>query len=208
MTKATSDTHFGHYNIIKFCKQTRSRFVESLGDIDEIMKFVDDENNAKESRYAMKKQITDLMTNAMIREWNDSVSKNDTVIHTGDFAFVKDDELVRILEQLNGKIILVRGNHDHDSTCEIFTRMGHEVHHMYETRHSNKKVVFCHYPMLSWNGKYHGSIHVHGHSHGAVWPIHNNRAIDAGVDSTGKVVVSLDYLVNQVINNPIGEDNG
>ena len=55
------------------------------------------------------------MRNRMIERHNEVVGKNDWVIHCGDFAFTSNlmiDRLRPILEKLNGRQILVLGNHD------------------------------------------------------------------------------------------------
>jgi calcineurin-like phosphoesterase family protein len=48
----------------------------------------------------------------MTRQWNEQVSKDDVVYHLGDFAMGPSDLLDDTRAKLNGKIILVRGNHD------------------------------------------------------------------------------------------------
>ena len=48
----------------------------------------------------------------MIEQWNKKIRKNDEVVILGDFSFGKGEETNRILEQLNGKLFLIRGNHD------------------------------------------------------------------------------------------------
>lgn len=54
----------------------------------------------------------DEMNNVMIRRWNDTVKKNDVVYHLGDFALGSKKFKEDTLHKLNGKKILVRGNHD------------------------------------------------------------------------------------------------
>ena len=73
----TSDTHFLHENIIKYCDRP----------------FKDKEE----------------MTEALITTWNEQVGDDDLVIHLGDVTFSKDYD---VLSLLNGKKILVLGNHD------------------------------------------------------------------------------------------------
>lgn len=53
------------------------------------------------------------MDTYMISQWNKVVKPNDTVLHLGDFALGMDKEgVTKLLSQLNGRITLVRGNHD------------------------------------------------------------------------------------------------
>jgi len=47
----------------------------------------------------------------MIKKWN-VVSKNDTVLHLGDFSFGNKKMVTAIRKKLNGKIYMVKGNHD------------------------------------------------------------------------------------------------
>lgn len=48
----------------------------------------------------------------MIEKWNSVVGKNDTVLHLGDFSFGDKYRVDGIKKQLNGKIYMVKGNHD------------------------------------------------------------------------------------------------
>ena len=48
----------------------------------------------------------------IIKNWNDLISPEDTVLHLGDFAFGKRSNFDILTEVLNGRIILIRGNHD------------------------------------------------------------------------------------------------
>lgn len=76
----TSDTHFGHANIIRFC----NRPFKNVEEMDE----------------------------ALIENWNQVVSEDDTVFHLGDFAFGGSSVWKSIIPRLNGHINLIIGNHD------------------------------------------------------------------------------------------------
>lgn len=52
------------------------------------------------------------MNYVMIERWNSVVGKNDTVLHLGDFSFGDKRTVSRIRKHLNGKIYMVKGNHD------------------------------------------------------------------------------------------------
>jgi calcineurin-like phosphoesterase family protein len=54
----------------------------------------------------------DEMHNHMIREWNKAVGKKDLVYIVGDFSFGSYEESKSMLNRLNGKKILIMGNHD------------------------------------------------------------------------------------------------
>lgn len=52
------------------------------------------------------------MNNTLIENWNNKVSKTDTVFILGDFCWSKEDRWIEILSQLQGSKILIQGNHD------------------------------------------------------------------------------------------------
>jgi len=51
----------------------------------------------------------------VINNWNRLATKDDIVLHLGDFAFGSKEEVYNIRKQLNGKIYLLKGNHDRHS---------------------------------------------------------------------------------------------
>jgi len=51
----------------------------------------------------------------IIENWNKLITKDDIVLHLGDFAFGNKEQVSIIREQLNGEIFLIRGNHDRHS---------------------------------------------------------------------------------------------
>ncbi len=55
---------------------------------------------------------TEEMDEALIKNWNETVSNDDVVIHLGDFGLGKKEYIASIAKRLNGKKILIMGNHD------------------------------------------------------------------------------------------------
>jgi calcineurin-like phosphoesterase family protein len=106
----------------------------------------------------------------MVEAWNSVVSPNDLVIHNGDFSFYKQD--TGIFAQLKGRKILIRGNHDHT----VNRNLGWEtVKDYHEFNHNGRFVVMMHYPIESWNKKFHNSVHLYGHVHDTHMPKIANR---------------------------------
>ena len=52
------------------------------------------------------------MDESLIANWNNTVSKQDTIYVLGDFSFHGADETQNITKRLTGNKILVMGNHD------------------------------------------------------------------------------------------------
>lgn len=80
----TSDTHFFHFNILKYTARNTI-----FGSIEE-------------------------MNESFIERWNSAVKESDIVWHLGDFAFGSFDKAEAIFKRLNGTKHLVLGNHDKD----------------------------------------------------------------------------------------------
>ncbi len=163
----TSDTHYGHANIIKYCDRP----------------FKNQEEH----------------DNMLINNHNSIVGPKDYVIHLGDFAFGKKVNklfISDILNQLNGKIIIVFGNHDKyaRSEKELFFKFYDGI---YEQKIGSKKIVCCHYPLLSWNSAFYGKPHIFGHVHSGPKKYfkHQPNSYDVGVDNNNFMPISYENLI-------------
>ncbi len=127
----------------------------------------------------------DEMNEELIKRWNEKVGKEDLVYHLGDVSLGKPDFTKEVLDQLNGKIFLIKGNHE-GSTLTYPKRFEwiKDYHEIYLDLKSgeSKKVILMHYAMKVWNGSHRGNWQLYGHSHGEL-PDENDRLqIDVGVD--------------------------
>ena len=171
-TFVTSDLHFGHSNIIRYC----GRPFKSASH----------------------------MNTELVRRWNSRVTPEDTVYFLGDFAMgpnVDANFIVAMLQSLNGELFILMGNHDqpnkkHKQLGLRHTILSHELGHInmlsdiYELTHEGTSFVMCHYPLNDWNGKFHGSVHLHGHKHTGptarkISEAALNKRYDIGVDMYG-----------------------
>lgn len=91
----------------------------------------------------------------MIRRWNEKVRPVDEVIVLGDFSMGKGKETNELLEQLNGKVYLIRGNHDRFLNDRKFNNnlLGW-VKDYEELKDNKRKVILSHYPVFCYNGQY------------------------------------------------------
>lgn len=175
-TWITSDLHFGHKNIMKFCPVTRARFRDDVS----------------------------YMNEAMVLEWNAKVQPEDVVYILGDVAFMSGSDAGRMVNRLNGKKILVEGNHDRKTLQDqTFRSAFAEVHKYLDITYDGHKIVMFHYPIAEWDQMHRGALHFHGHLHGGKSGLEQYRAFDAGMDSTGEIVVSMEYAIGRIKNNEI-----
>lgn len=105
------------------------------------------------------------MNEFIIAKWNSLVKRGDVVYHLGDFAYSKEARTIQLRNRLNGKIHLVLGNHDYKNRIDRLTRLFTTVSDRKQIKVNHQKIVLDHFHLLSWNAKYHGSWHLHGHSH-------------------------------------------
>lgn len=181
-----SDLHFSHKNIVKYSTNRKN------------------ELNLDENDNEMLKKHDE----ALIRRWNYTVKKYDTVYILGDFSFATTDETRKILEKLNGKKHLIIGNHD--ASCKGLDNYFESVSQIKEVTFKktvypfldeNMHCIMCHFPMMAWNRRMHGAIMVHGHCHGSLDEINKQSEelrVDIGFDSelADGGLVSLEQLYN------------
>ena len=111
-TFITSDLHFGHANIMKFCPQARARFRNDVN----------------------------YMNEAMVEEWNSIVQPEDLVYILGDVAFLPAQKAAEYINRLNGDKILVEGNHDRKALNDpTFRRAFKEVHQYLDITYNKHK---------------------------------------------------------------------
>ena len=162
----TSDLHFNHKNIIKFC----NRPYENI----------------------------DEMNNGIIDNWNSVVPKDGIVLLLGDVSWKGKNETEHLLDQLNGTVYFIEGNHDPEWVSKHYENSydtllvkltDNEDGYEYDLHLS-------HYPLLEWYRSQNGGIHLHGHCHGSndVIDSTNYQRLDVGLDSHDMFPISWDKI--------------
>ena len=161
----TSDTHFGHENILKF-KDRDGKPVRDFESVEE-------------------------MNETMVDRWNSVVKKGDKVYHLGDVFFGPKDDFKSLWPRLNGSKRLVVGNHDDIkflssggffpkvSMWRLFTEFG---------------LLLTHTPQhqSALTGKRKGLLNVHGHIHQNLSPEGPYKCVC--VEQTNYTPVNLEDL--------------
>lgn len=125
---------------------------------------------------------TEEMTNNMIESWNEQVKSNDIVYHLGDLCLGNYVQTEDVIRKLNGKIILIKGNHDFSKYYKKINQLGllHEYHEVGIIMNYNKQQMWLsHYPFEIGLRPRKWSIHGHIHGEESSW----NNQINVGVDS-------------------------
>lgn len=130
---------------------------------------------------------------AIIDTWNSRVSKNDEVYHLGDISWHSWQTTKRILDCLSGKKYLVRGNHDNHKNIKHFEDSFVWTRNYYELKYNKQHFILSHYPIESWNKKFHGSAHLHGHIHNSEIIQNISNRLNIGIDKFPNLV-SIDEI--------------
>lgn len=147
------------------------------------------------------------MNETIINNYNSVVTDNDDVYLLGDICFGRPKDNIKILKSLKGKKYLIKGNHDkfnaEQKSCFMW------IKDYYKLRVDGQKIVLCHYPFYSWDGRdrkrdgiYKGSWHFHGHTHtNSHDDFYHPCKVNIGVDHWNYTPVSLDVLKQKIKNN-------
>lgn len=172
-TWISSDIHLWHHNILVYCADTRN-----YEDVVEMNVAIMDDIIAK-------------------------FKQGDELILLGDICFGSKEKVetaLRFLANLPGRVRVILGNHDRFRK-DIYKKIADEFANFSFTEYAEqhflvdgKKVhtIMMHYPIHSWHNMHHGSVHLHGHTHGSIPEV--GRRIDAGWDRWGSVQDISDVL--------------
>lgn len=109
----------------------------------------------------------DEMDAAIERNWREAVRPGDTVYILGDLAEADHQRAIRLLKRLPGRKVLVLGNHDTNEAALAYrkSRLFAGIRRYDKTMDFGKEIILSHYPMMDWEDRQFGSIHIYGHIH-------------------------------------------
>ena len=166
----TSDLHLNHFNIAKYCHRP----------------------------FESRKEMND----ALIANWNSVVPEDGVVVCCGDFTLINEENLreyEKLAKKLNGRILLIRGNHDRvplvieDNPDSKFIA----IVDMAKLVIDGVRIMATHYPLLAYPAEYQIFGHIHtmsdGTVHGTDGPVVNKlnkNQYDVGVDQNNYTPIS------------------
>lgn len=132
-----SDPHFFHENVIRFDKRPFT-CIEQM--------------------------------NAQMRDWwNNTVSEKDRVYILGDFIWLppSDPEYIKFTKSLNGKKVLIKGNHDNvEKFSSELKDCFEDIQNRKEIKLNKKRIIMDHYPLMMYRHDTDANVfHFHGHTH-------------------------------------------
>lgn len=92
------------------------------------------------------------MNGALIKNWNETVGKDDDIYVLGDFFLSADYNYIKeVLNKLNGRIHLVTGNHDSPSKITEYKNWDNivEIADALRIKYKKREFFLSHYPVLT-----------------------------------------------------------
>ncbi len=169
-----SDTHFGHKNIITF-KRDDNTPLRDFATVEE-------------------------MDETMVRNWNKVVCDKDTVYHLGDVVINR--KALPILERLNGRKVLIKGNHD-IFRLEDYTQYFDDIR-AYKVM--TKEGIICSHIPIHPDSLSRWRINLHGHLHSGVvkkrkwlfWKVRDPRYMCVSVEHINYMPISYDEVLKRI----------
>lgn len=160
----------------------------------------------------------------LIQNWNNVVRQDDIVFHLGDFAYGNSQFVSNTIKQLNGNIILIKGNHDLRNMNPTLYNMFSDAVYQARILIDKQTVYLNHFPFLCFE---HGDINLYkdnysiqlfGHVHSG--PLTSSEDVnrlnilfptqyDVGVDNNNFTPISwidVKNKIKQQINKSLCED--
>jgi calcineurin-like phosphoesterase family protein len=100
------------------------------------------------------------MNELIVKNWNNTISKKDTVLLLGDITMERKQ--YEILSRLQGIIHVVLGNHDQRQHVREMLKYVHSVSGMIDYK---EKAILTHCPIHPSQLEFRYSFNIHGHVH-------------------------------------------
>ena len=134
------------------------------------------------------------MDEALIRNWNNKVNKNDKIFVAGDFSFYDKEETANIVRQLNGHKILIKGNHDNHSN-QFYLDVGFAEVSKYPIIY-NDWFVIQHEPPHYYNDRT-PLFYIYGHVHGCeMYPTIAKQSACVSIERWEYAPVDLNTIID------------
>lgn len=151
----TSDLHFEHKNIIKYCNRP----------------------------WTFEEQTTQLVDrwNSRVGMDDDVYCLGDFTFDNHK----QFNRVVNVIKHLHGNIHFIKGNHCDPALWQMIedANIPHVIwiKDYAEIKVDGRKIILSHFPFAIWNGSHHGSWHLHGHCHGSYHVC--GKILDVGIDN-------------------------
>jgi len=176
----TSDTHFYHGNIIKFCDRP-FRYADEMTDKlvqnwNAVVQQNDKVYHLGDFAFANKGKVVELLCRLN--------GEKRIIAGNHDRALIRRDSEYNIVvrDEIKPHVIWIKDYHE-------LTVQDKSL------KHKKAMIILSHYAHRVWNKSHWGAWHLYGHSHGSLPEDQKSLSMDVGVDATAQR-----YAVNGIVN--------
>lgn len=166
----TSDTHFGHENVIKYSKRP-------FADKHEMNEALIRNWNAMVKPDDTIYHLGDVCFMG-VTEAQKTFDRLNGKIH---LIYGNHDQVIKKNKSLQARF---------ETICEYYELNIPDA----SCERGSQKIVLCHFPMISWNKMGRGAIMLHGHCHGNLKYPFVGRILDVGVDVHNQTPITYDQV--------------
>lgn len=146
------------------------------------------------------------MNEAVLKNWNNRVSNDDEVYCLGDLVLSNTEKGIELIKQLNGKIHIIRGNHDSDNRIILYKELPNvvEVVDAKYLKYNGYRFFMTHYPCMTDTLQNYGGLknclcNLYGHTHQKTNFYNEIPFIyHVGMDSHNCTPVSIDEVIRDM----------
>ena len=138
------------------------------------------------------------MNEKLINNWNKIVKDEDEVYIIGDLFFKSQLNVENYLKQLKGIKYLVIGNHDKTWLDTLdYKKYFKATSELMTINDGKRDITLCHYPMVSFEGRFHIHGHIHGNTNDVFWETLKkmDKVLNASVEINNYHPVTFDELL-------------
>ena len=128
------------------------------------------------------------MNEKMVKRWNKRVGKEDIVVHLGDFSLGKPGPTLDLIDELNGNIFLIKGNHDRRTRTFWELKAGFK-RYFKRSIYISDNITLSHRPE-----RVKGVINLHGHVHNNLSAYHSYGCVNLSVEIWDYYPVNLNNI--------------
>lgn len=112
------------------------------------------------------------MNEAILENWRNTVGYDDDVYVLGDLMLGNNEEGIKLIKTLKGKLHIIRGNHDTDVRMQLYSQCWNvvEITEGQYLKVNGQNFYLCHYPTMTSNLEKNANLKGHtinlfGHTH-------------------------------------------
>lgn len=136
------------------------------------------------------------MNQVLIKNWNNTVKKEDRIFVLGDFCLSGKDKIIEIGRQLNGRKTLILGNHD-SASIKTYYEAGFEAVSKYPIIIEDF-FILSHEPKFVLDLGIYYNIYGHLHNHKEILDFTSKTAC-ISVERTNYKPISFEKVKNEMI---------